>query len=165
MRTQCAGGWLRGGLDSQCPPTLEEFWPWFKVAYVGDSIQPSTGNGTGEKRVWGIENKDSRGKRALLPGTPDMLVWPFNFPQTLTGTQRVKTYTQKWVGKRRRRGLQGNINKSLGLKLSCVAVSCRNSQAEPPTCVDTAGFIVRPAHVCIFLEEYPPHSYCKDVGT
>lgn len=71
-----------------------------------------------------------------------MLVWPSNFAQTLNGAQRVKTYTQKWVGKRRRRGFQCNIHKSLGLKLSCVAVSCRNSHAETSTCVDTAGNIV-----------------------
>jgi len=79
----------------------------------------------GRRGSGGLRIKIAEEKRALLPGAPDMLVWPFNFAQTLIGTQRVKTYTQKWVGKRRRRGLQGNINKSLRLKLSCVAVSCR----------------------------------------
>lgn len=59
-------------------------------------------------------------------------------------------------GEKKKEGVScKNIDKSLGLKLSYVAMSCRNSHAETSTCVDTAGNSVWPAHVCIFLEEYP----------
>jgi hypothetical protein len=67
-RTGCASNWSRGGINPLYPPTLEEFWPSFKVAPVwllcsslsltawgenGEGMEGEKGGRVRERRVEG----------------------------------------------------------------------------------------------------------------